>query len=41
MEKSFSESYKNAGVDVTGFTPRTLDELIKLKEVNKDESYIN
>ena len=31
----------NAGVDVTGFTPRTLDELIKLKEVNKDESYIN
>lgn len=31
----------NAGVDVIGFEPRTLDELIKLKEVNKDEPYIN
>ena len=31
----------NAGVDVIGFEPRTLDELIELKEVNKDEPYIN
>ena len=31
----------NAGVDVTGFEPRTLDELIVLKEANKDEPYIN
>lgn len=31
----------NAGVDVIGFEPRTLKELMKLKEVNKDEPYIN
>ena len=31
----------NAGVDVIGFTPRTLNELIELKEKNKDEPYIN
>lgn len=31
----------NCGVDVCGFEPRTLDELIHLKEVNKDEPYIN
>ena len=31
----------NCGVDVCGFEPRTLDELIYLKEVNKHESYIN
>ena len=31
----------NAGVDVMDFETRTLRELIKLKEVNKYESYIN
>ena len=31
----------NCGVDVCDFEPRTLDELIHLKEVNKDEPYIN
>ena len=31
----------NAGVDVIDFEPRTLEELMKLKEVNKDEPYIN
>ncbi|MBR1676233.1 MAG: hypothetical protein IJ706_02870 [Clostridia bacterium] len=31
----------NCGVDVTGFLPRTLEELIHLKEKNKDEPYIN
>ena len=31
----------NCGVDVCGFEPRTLDELIHLKEVNKNEPYIN
>ena len=31
----------NAGVDVIDFEPRTLKELMKLKEVNKDEPYIN
>lgn len=31
----------NCGVDVCGFEPRTLDELNNLKEVNKDEAYIN
>lgn len=31
----------NCGVDVTGYMPVTLDEMIKLKEVNKDEPYIN
>ena len=31
----------NAGVDVIGFEPRTLKELINLKEANKDEPYIN
>ena len=31
----------NCGVDVCDFEPRTLEELMKLKEVNKDEPYIN
>ena len=31
----------NCGVDVCGFEPRTLDELIYLKEANKNEPYIN
>lgn len=31
----------NCGVDVTGFEPRTLKQLMKLKEVNKYEPYIN
>lgn len=31
----------NCGVDVCKFEPRTLDELIQLKEVNKNEPYIN
>ena len=31
----------NCGVDVCGFQPRTLDELISLKEANKNEPYIN
>jgi hypothetical protein len=31
----------NCGVDVCEFEPRTLDDLIHLKEVNKDEPYIN
>ena len=31
----------NCGVDVCGFEPRTLDELIHLKEVNKNEPFIN
>lgn len=31
----------NAGVDVTNFEPVTLDEMIRLKEMNKDEPYIN
>lgn len=31
----------NCGVDVCGFEPKTLDELIELKEVNKNEPYIN
>ena len=31
----------NAGVDVIGFTPRTLEELKTLKEANKNEPYIN
>ena len=31
----------NAGVDVTNYEPVTLQELIKLKEENKDEPYIN
>lgn len=31
----------NCGVDVCEFEPRTLDELIHLKGVNKDEPYIN
>ena len=44
--KLMKEYYKNlkaynAGVDVIGFEPRTLNELITLKEVNKDEPYIN
>ena len=44
--KMIKEFYKdlpayNCGVDVCGFEPKTLDELIHLKEVNKNESYIN
>ena len=31
----------NAGVDVVNYEPVTLDEMIKLKEANKDEPYIN
>lgn len=31
----------NCGIDVIGFVPRTLDELIILKEDNKDEAYCN
>lgn len=31
----------NCGVDVCDFEPRTLDELKHLKEVNRDEPYIN
>jgi len=31
----------NASVDVTNFEPVTLDEMIALKEANKDEPYIN
>lgn len=31
----------NCGVDVCDFEPKTLDELIHLKEENKDEPYIN
>ena len=31
----------NAGVDVCGYEPVTLDEMIRLKEINKDEPYIN
>lgn len=31
----------NAGVDVTNYEPVTLDEMIKLKEANKNEPYIN
>lgn len=31
----------NAGIDVIEFEPITLDELIELKEANKDEPYIN
>ena len=31
----------NAGVDVIDFEPKTLKELMKLKEANKDEPYIN
>lgn len=44
--KMIKEFYKdlpayNCGVDVCGFEPKTLDELIHLKEVNKNEPYIN
>lgn len=31
----------NAGVDVTNYEPVTLEEMIKLKEKNEDEPYIN
>ena len=31
----------NAGADVTNYEPVTLQEMIKLKEENKDEPYIN
>ena len=44
--KMIKEFYKtlpayNCGVDVCDFEPKTLDELIQLKEKNKDEPYIN
>ena len=44
--KMMKDYYKNlpaynCSIDVCGFEPRTLDELIHLKEVNKDEPYIN
>lgn len=44
--KLMKEYYKNlkaynAGVDVIDFEPRTLKELMKLKEANRDEAYIN
>lgn len=44
--KLMKEYYKdlpayNCGVDVCDFEPKTLDELINLKEANKDEAYIN
>ena len=44
--KQIKEYYKdkpayNCGVDVTNYEPVTLDEMIKLKEVNKHEAYIN
>ena len=46
MYKEIKEYYKdklayNASCDVIGFIPKTLDELIKLKEANIDEPYIN
>lgn len=31
----------NCGVDVTNYEPVTLDEMIRLKELNKDGPYIN
>ena len=31
----------NCGCDVTGYSPVTLDEMIKLKEEHKDDPYIN
>lgn len=31
----------NVGCDVLDYTPKTLDQLIELKEENKNESYIN
>lgn len=44
--KLMNDYYKNlkaynAGVNVIDFEPRTLKELMKLKEANKDEPYIN
>lgn len=44
--KQIKEYYKdkpayNCGVDVTNFEPQTLKDLIHLKEVNKNEPYIN
>lgn len=44
--KQIKEFYRslpayNCGVDVCNFEPRTLNELIKLKEENKYEAYIN
>ena len=44
--KMIKEFYKdlpayNCGVDVCEFEPRTLDELISLKEENRNEPYIN
>ena len=44
--KQIKEFYKdkpcyNCGVDVTNYEPVTLDEMIKLKEENKNEPYIN
>ena len=43
LMKDYCKNLKayNAGVDVIDFEPRTLKELMKLKEVNKDEPYIN
>ncbi|UKI49618.1 MAG: hypothetical protein L6U99_13465 [Clostridium sp.] len=31
----------NCGIDVVGYVPVTLKEMIELKEKNKDEAYIN
>ena len=44
--KKMKDYYKNlpaynCGVDVSGFMPRTLEELIQLKEKNINEPYIN
>lgn len=44
--KEIKEYYRdkpayNCGVDVTNYEPVTLDEMIALKEKNKDEPYIN
>ena len=43
LMKEFYETLPayNCGVDVCNFEPKTLEELIHLKEVNKDEPYIN
>ena len=43
LMKEFYETLPayNCGVDVCNFEPKTLDELIRLKEANKDEPYIN
>ena len=36
-----NKSAYNCGVDVTNYKPVTLDEMIVLKEINKNEPYIN